>query len=394
MNSYLSNIQTIYPIIANSKARTESLLSQCPGPLRAAFCIALLVATQAPGGDAKLANSLLHVHESTETSEPTPSVNIVHAQTLLLLLIDADAHALPSFPLLLARTMILADKLNLWKFHPVNTVSELDSDDQLYVRIWWSLVLLDRWHAAGTGKHPKIQDKSVVIPSGLESIVGQVSYYLLRLSNPLNHVSFIASGLQEGHTQTDARMAYVLSCSLEDIRSDILSHVDISSLPPVHTAYWHTNILITILNPESTPSMLVGPVKELATILASDYSETRPPLLSHHISLLIFALSQLSKTGSRKDDIASIARAIYNKPGHVCDALRNRAISAPPNEEGPTTGDNNPDSANATTNGNIVQDDNLTLAEGYLNSRAVVKVDERLLNTLMNGGDEMSVGEA
>ena len=62
--------------------------------------------------------------------------------------------------------------------------SEADSDDQLCVRIWWSLVLMDRWHAAGTGKPAQIPDSSVVAPPGLDNILGEVCFHLIRKALP------------------------------------------------------------------------------------------------------------------------------------------------------------------------------------------------------------------
>jgi hypothetical protein len=57
---------------------------------------------------------------------------------------------------------------------------EHDSDEQLCVRIWWSLVQMDRWHAAGTGRPSQIPDRSAVVPAGLENTIGEVSFHLLR----------------------------------------------------------------------------------------------------------------------------------------------------------------------------------------------------------------------
>lgn len=64
----------------------------------------------------------------------------------------------------------------------METASDPDSDDQLCVRIWWSLILMERWHATGTGKPAQIPDTSVVAPPGLENILGEVCFYLISKS--------------------------------------------------------------------------------------------------------------------------------------------------------------------------------------------------------------------
>lgn len=146
--------------------------------MRTAFITALQAVGQS-SGDTQTASSLLHEWESSEAPH-SRATDIVHAQTLLLLIIDADWRASSQLPFLLARAVALANTMKLWKFTPIESASESDSDDQLCVRIWWSLVLMDRWHAAGTGKPAQIPDSSVVAPAGLENTLGEVCYYLNR----------------------------------------------------------------------------------------------------------------------------------------------------------------------------------------------------------------------
>ena len=175
----MSNIQGVYPILPNSTDRLRALLGQVPVPLRLAFTNALLVVGGGTGGDVKLASALLNEWESSETL-PTQAANIVHAQTLIMLMIDADWRTSSTFPFLLSRAVALAHSMNLWRYTPIETDSEPDSDDHLYIRIWWSVVLMDRWFAAGSGKPSTIPDSSVVAPPGLENILGEICFYLIR----------------------------------------------------------------------------------------------------------------------------------------------------------------------------------------------------------------------
>jgi hypothetical protein len=140
---------------------------------------------QPAGGNAKLASSLLNDWENSDNPR-TPAANIVHAQALILLIIDADMRASATLPFLLSRAVTLANSMRLWKMADMTVAADPDSDAQLCVRIWWSLVLLDRWHAAGTGKPMLIPDSSVVIPAGLDAIVGESRYYLIRKLSQLH----------------------------------------------------------------------------------------------------------------------------------------------------------------------------------------------------------------
>lgn len=180
--SFLTNVQAVFPILPSSKARIQSLLSQCPSPLRTAFASALIAVGQS-AGDGKFANSLLNEWENIDAPH-SRAADIVHALTLLLLIIDADWRHSPTLPFLLARAVAVANAMKLWKFTPIELASEPDSDDQLCVRIWWSLVLMDRWHSAGTGKPAYIPDSSVVAPAGLENTLGEVCFYLIRKFSP------------------------------------------------------------------------------------------------------------------------------------------------------------------------------------------------------------------
>lgn len=161
--------------------RLQSLLLQTNAAVRSAFSLALSCIGQPSSDSPKIASSLLHEWESNDAPS-SRATDIVHAQTLLILIIDADWRGTSSLPFLLARAVALANSMKLWKCSPVDSTTEPDSDDELCVRIWWSLVLMDRWHAAGTGQPAQIPDRSVVVPASLENTIGEVSFHLLRKS--------------------------------------------------------------------------------------------------------------------------------------------------------------------------------------------------------------------
>ena len=179
LQDYLGTLQVLYPILPTTPAHQQALLTLCPSPLRTAFTHALLAVAQSSSGNIKLANLLLSDIEGSETQR-SQTERIVHAQTLMLLLIDADWRGSVTLPSLLARSVALAGQMQLWRYTAIDPESDPDSEDNLLIRIWWSIVLMDRFHAVGTSKPTMIQDHSVVIPHGVHNIIGETCFYLLR----------------------------------------------------------------------------------------------------------------------------------------------------------------------------------------------------------------------
>ncbi|KAI5464779.1 hypothetical protein BGZ63DRAFT_421775 [Mariannaea sp. PMI_226] len=321
LHSYLSNIQPVYPILPRSKARLEDLLLQCPSTLRIAFLNALS-AVAGSSGDVRLANSLLNEWEGAETSY-SQVANIMHAQTLLLLIVDADWRSSSTLPFLLGRAVALANQMKLWRYAPIESASEQDSDDQLCVRIWWSLILLDRWYAAGTGKPAHIPDSSVVAPPNLENMLGDVCFYLVRLSKLLNRVSHVVSTLQPGSSTTEQPMAAILNDYIENYREDLPAHIEPASHPLVHLAYWHCRLLVTLLTPGASPSETLWPTKEQINILFAN-THLRSPLVNHFASLVAMSLSKLVKLESSRDEASQLIRDVIEKPGDVWNGVRDK----------------------------------------------------------------------
>ncbi|KAG6034723.1 hypothetical protein E4U41_006404 [Claviceps citrina] len=320
---FLTSVQPVYPILPYEISRLQSLLSASSPAVRTAFVHTLPYVGQTSHGDTKIASSILHEWENSDAPR-SRATDIVHAQTLLMLIIDADWRASSTLPFLLARGVALANTMKLWKLSSVDLGSETDSNEQICARIWWSLVLMDRWHAAGTGHPPQIPERSTVIPSGLENIVGEVCFYLVRLSKLLNRISFVISTLQAGATAADHSMAAILSDYIENYREDLPAHVDAAAYPMIHLAYWHCRLLVTLLTPGITPKEIMWPTKELAHLLSVS-AEMKSPLVNHFVSLATMALGELIKADATRDEIVDIINGIAEKPsGGHWDGVRDR----------------------------------------------------------------------
>ncbi|PFH59879.1 hypothetical protein XA68_11737 [Ophiocordyceps unilateralis] len=304
LKEYLTTMQPAFPILPSTIWRMQSLLSQCPSSLREAFRIALVTAAQqGTAGDVKHADALLREWENSDVPSSRAS-DMVHAQTLLLLSIDADRRELPTLSSLLARAVALANSMKLWKLVTVDA-TDGDSDDALLLKIWWSLILMDRWHAAGTGKPVLIPDSSVVAMAGLAAVVGEICFYLTRLSKVLVKIANVLSGMPVGATAADANMATMLRDYVEDYREDLPAHVDVTSYPLVHLAYWHCRLLATLLTPGATALEMMWPARELSGLLLAD-GQQRSPLTHHFASLAALCLTKLSKTDKTREEATQL----------------------------------------------------------------------------------------
>ncbi|KJZ73181.1 hypothetical protein HIM_07378 [Hirsutella minnesotensis 3608] len=322
LRDFHATIQPLFPIMPSSTARIQGLLSQCPQSLRTAFSIAFSTVGQPSPGDVKHADDLLREWERGDVPSSRAS-DIVHAQTLMLLIIDADWRVLPTLPFLLARAVALSNTMKLWKLLPVES-ADPDSDDQLCLKFWWSVILMDRWYAAGTGSPALVPDSSVVAGAGLLTNLGEVCFHLMRLSKLLNRIAYVISTIQPGATTADAAMATILGDYIENYREDLPAHVDAASYPLIHLAYWHCRLLVTLLTPGATAAETLWPTRELANLLsASDHLQN--PLMHHFVSLVVLSLSKLIKADRSREEATQLIKEISEKAaGSHWDGVQER----------------------------------------------------------------------
>ncbi|RCI17385.1 hypothetical protein L249_2676 [Ophiocordyceps polyrhachis-furcata BCC 54312] len=298
LKEYLSTVQPAFPILPSNTWRMQSLLSQCPSSLREAFRIALLAATQ-QGGDVKHADALLREWENGD-GPSSRAADMVHSQTLLLLSMDADRRGLSTLPSLLARAVALANSTKLWKLG-ITDATDGDSDDAMALRIWWSLILMDRWHAAGTGKPLLIPNSSVVAGAGLMAVLGEVCFYLTRLSKVVGNIASALSRMPAGATAADETVTAILGDYVDDFREDLPAHVDVTSFPLVHLAYWHCRLLVTLLTPGMTALEMMWPARELSRLLLTG-GQRQSPLTRHFASLAAVCLTKLAKMDRTREE--------------------------------------------------------------------------------------------
>jgi hypothetical protein len=115
------------------------------------------------------------------------AMNLAYLQILLLLAIEAGnrvpgamrgqvAHALSVW---LGGAVGLAYELKLHEYK-LSVTDDPDSDERLGRRLWWSLVVMDRWHASSMSTPLFIPDEALVLVPEDLSILGESHYHLTR----------------------------------------------------------------------------------------------------------------------------------------------------------------------------------------------------------------------
>ncbi|KAF6812593.1 C6 finger domain-containing protein [Colletotrichum plurivorum] len=336
-DGYLNIIQPYLPFLPNSKALIQDYLTQCPGLLREAFVEALSGTMHSfPSfqsgnpGDVRLAHTLLVEWEASEAASRSPAANIVFLQTLLLMIIEADNRPLGSIGVskdsLLGRAVAGANALKFYQARPEPFETELgpDTDSQLRIRIWWSLILLDRWNAVGAAMPSLIRDESAIVLPGLKTVVGEVPYLLIRASKIISRASIMIANFQEPMNPTfaDRMVGSLMDAWVEDFREDLPPHVDPATYPAVHLVYWHCRLLAYLLHPSAKSTDAIWPCRELIGLLVG-HAQLITPLHQHFTVLVTLTLIELAKVDKTKEEATKLLAEFRDSalPASVFDGL-------------------------------------------------------------------------
>lgn len=194
---YYNAIHPTYPILCQSKARLGTGMSNCHGPLKEAFYEALHAAVRSftpPANQAssdqysiKKATHLIIASQFENSSVRSFTTNLVYLQTMMLMAIAAENQPRKcqtglsqSVWLGSAVGLSYSLKLHLHKQPSTAGGSDPDADENLARRIWWSLVIMDRWHSLSTSSPLLIPDGSVVVYPEDAALLGESLYHLAR----------------------------------------------------------------------------------------------------------------------------------------------------------------------------------------------------------------------
>lgn len=176
----------------------ESHLAHCPILLQDAFIESLTVtissfsSSPAPAAPAdvgrayqKLVNWELSL--TAVASSQRRITDLVYVQTLILMVVEADNRPPnaggPPKEAVIGRAISGALSRRFHQYRPTSSSDPslaTDAEEALYLKTWWVLVVLDRWHAISAGSSVMIHKRDMVSPPGLKRLLGEGFYYLLR----------------------------------------------------------------------------------------------------------------------------------------------------------------------------------------------------------------------
>ncbi|KAL2162235.1 hypothetical protein VTH06DRAFT_7148 [Thermothelomyces fergusii] len=300
---YLEVIHPTFPVLASSKARAQSLVWQSPPGLQSAFYHAFfsMVKHFLPGpagqvdGDPALTWRLLTEWEA-EGKPRSAVTDLVRLQSLVMAAISVDLRGpagakgqlrAPSKAEIIGRAVGLGYSMGIYRW-PVdpdpNSEPDLNSDTNVALRAWWVLVMLDRWHALAMAKPPLIADQAGVARPGLQHIVGEAVYALIRMSYLLALALPIAMDpVSDPTTQQGASLGRIASG---------ISHIMNWVFPPERTdyvldlTYWHIRLVSELLSPDvpERPGNILQATKHLAGLLLAKNDLVSP--VTHHFVIL------------------------------------------------------------------------------------------------------------
>lgn len=188
------------PLLASTKARVQSLLWQIHPALQSAFYHAFSAMVspflttsgeQVEDADPTAACRMLGEWETARKPGSTVA-DLVHLQTLIMTAIAVDCHGIPSATgqlggpskaEVLGRAVGLAYSMKLFARQAeqdTNPEPDPNSDDNVALRAWWVLAMLDRWNAAGMGTPPFISNDNIAVVPWLKPVVGEAVFSLIR----------------------------------------------------------------------------------------------------------------------------------------------------------------------------------------------------------------------
>ncbi|KAK8855795.1 transcriptional regulatory protein [Apiospora arundinis] len=330
-NGYLEVIHPSFPLLATSKDRLEAQLTQCPSTLRDAFIEALHGAMQTfpsftgPYASGDMVNATRMITEwEVDVSKRPYVTNLVHLQTLILIAIATDnygpgslkgEHGGAAKASILGRAVGLAYSMRLHVAQVDQAQDlDLDSDENVAVRAWWTLVSLDRWNAISTASPLLIPNDSVVILPGLSSLLGENGYHLVRLSNILGHFAPVALAPPKAMTHESGAaplLSSFFNLSMELFREVLPAAITPALYPILHMVYWHCRLLAYLFQTNAKSSDILWPCKESVALLTAN-AQLITPLNYHFFSLTTLTLLELKKVEAVREEAIEYLKELHN----------------------------------------------------------------------------------
>jgi len=315
-------------VLASSKARVQSLLWQLPSGLQNAFYNAFfsMIKHFLPDSDSQLdgdpAITWRLLTEWEAEGKPRSSVtDTVRLQTLVMAAISVDFHGAtstkvqisgPSKTEILGRAVGLGYSMNLYRRQiDPDPSSELDpnSDDNVALRAWWVLVMLDRWNALGMAKPPLVADQLAMAQPGLKHIAGDVVYALIRMSYILALVMPITvDPIIDPLSQQGVHLSRMATG---------ITHLMNWVFPTEHTnivldlTYWHIRLMSELSSPDlpQRPGNILQATKFSVGLLVANHG-LLTPVTHHFMTLAALGVIELQRFADTRDEADRLTKEV------------------------------------------------------------------------------------
>lgn len=195
---YYTTIHPLLPLLPSNQAKLLARISRpnCPAIVEDALyeavqsvnsCVLVDGSTRPESGVSRgIFDDAIKIPFDAPGSR-TMATNILHLQAMLFRVIEADnlgPSGMSQRALWLGLAVGLAATMKLHIPLRSENPGDLDpdSDEMLGRRVWWCLVILDRWHALSTSSPVMIPDSSVVPFQDDKILLGETTYQLARES--------------------------------------------------------------------------------------------------------------------------------------------------------------------------------------------------------------------
>ncbi|KAJ0109895.1 hypothetical protein J7T55_004445 [Diaporthe amygdali] len=340
-NAYLGIVHHVLPFLPSSKDTLNSHLAHCSPTLRSAFIEALnsaigSFAVRNVQGSLANANRLLADFE-VEGGRKSQISGLIHLQCLILMIINTDnagppslvgEHGGPAKASLLGRAAGVAYAMSVpQEATALDGVSNVESDQCIRIRAWWTLVILDRWNALSTATPLIISGDTIVLPSNLKPIVGEANFRFTLLSYIMGH--WVPASVLAPTNSTPgaaARAAATFHLNMEMWRAHFPGDIHPDVEPVLHLAYWHCRLLAFLFTPSSLLTDVLWAVKESVGLLTT-HSQMISPLNHHFTSLVALCLLELANLKDSEDEAKELLNQLLEAniaPSSWDGPIRNR----------------------------------------------------------------------
>ncbi|CAG8953457.1 hypothetical protein HYFRA_00010207 [Hymenoscyphus fraxineus] len=308
VTTYYTLIHPTFPILHHSKDRLSTGLSLCPSVFREAFHESLFVAAQAFQTSPDQNNAQQSLKRASQLvvalqyeNNPSTSTTLVYLQATMLLAIASEilivrgkAGSSRSFWLSSAVSLSYDFKLHQYRGQDNNVANDVDAEENVSRRIWWILVVMERWHASSVSSPSQIPESSLVVRPEDQQILGDALYHLARLSIILGHIS-----MAHVTTKDIPPLGVPVIQLLEDVLRGEVERwretlpASLSSSPLVLMCYWHVRIYLELRNAWPDPSELLMAAKHITSCVGQSSFLNRP-LVYYPASLAALVLVDLT----------------------------------------------------------------------------------------------------